>query len=108
MKELQRQDILENLKLNVLWRAAAMSALPENPEYFQEQKNLLNQAISSYLDELIPERRLERVQAVESSQEKMDKLVKKKPPLGLFTNNTNKHFPKKGKSISLGKPKNGR
>ena len=66
----------------------------------------MNQILSLYFDELYPERRLERNQAVVASTDKMNKLIKfKKPPKTKTTPPTQPQ--KKSKSITLGKPKNG-
>ncbi|MGV8131725.1 MAG: hypothetical protein ACP5N7_06525 [Candidatus Pacearchaeota archaeon] len=91
--------------MTILWRASAIGAV-ENQEYFNEQQTLLNKTIALYLDELMPERQIDRVSAVMNSKDKMKKLVKKNT-LILNTSDGKQKLPKPGKSIKLGKQKNG-
>lgn len=95
--------MMEYYKMSILWRASTMAAMPNNAEYYKEQQKLLNNALGLYLDELMPERRIDRDEAVMSSADKMKMFVKNKDPYKLFMGDPPNQLPQRGQSIQLGK-----
>lgn len=76
IKELQREEYKKYLELSILWRSSIMNQTEDKA--FNEHRNILNTLLGKYLDEFMPERKVERRKAVKDSQTTLDRLVRKK------------------------------